>query len=116
MEPSYKPVELSFPVPRHLHMNLQVHLTFLGNCSMIHLTTSTIGEGATTHAPLGSFVYAMPDVRVLYSPVLEALAFSHATFSAHLRHHTNYDKLTRRTSDSTPATPSVQLLQQKAQA
>lgn len=63
MEPSYKPIELSFPVPRHIHLNLQVHITFLENCSMIHLTTSTIGEGASTHAPLGSFVYAMPDVR-----------------------------------------------------
>ncbi|ETN46739.1 uncharacterized protein HMPREF1541_00928 [Cyphellophora europaea CBS 101466] len=59
--PTYRPVELSFPVPRHLHLTLQAHLTFLGNCSMIHLTTSTIGEGSSTHPPLGSFVYAMPD-------------------------------------------------------
>ena len=28
---------------------------------MIHLTTSSIGEGASTLAPLGSFIYAMPD-------------------------------------------------------
>lgn len=62
MEPSYKPVEISFPVPRHPHLNLQASLTFLEGCSMVHLTTSTLGEGSTTHAPLGSFVYAMPDV------------------------------------------------------
>lgn len=62
LTPSFSPVNISFAVPRHPHLNLQVHLTFLENCSMIHLTTSTIGEGASTHAPLGSFVYAMPDV------------------------------------------------------
>lgn len=74
MEPTYKPVELSFPVPRHLHMNLQAHLTFLENCSMVHLTTSTIGEGASTHAPLGSFVYAMPDVSYTTLPRSSPLA------------------------------------------
>ncbi len=28
---------------------------------MLHLTTSAIGEAGSTTAPLGSFVYAMPD-------------------------------------------------------
>jgi hypothetical protein len=61
MESSYKPIDLSFPVPRHPHLNLQAHLTFLDACAMVHLTTSTLGEVAS-RAPLGSFVYAMPDV------------------------------------------------------
>jgi hypothetical protein len=60
--PSFKPLQISFPVPRHLHLNLQAHLTFLDSCSMVHLTTSLLGEGGSTHAPLGSFVYAIPDV------------------------------------------------------
>jgi hypothetical protein len=82
MTPSLAPIEplsLSFPVPRHPHLNLQVHLTLLEHCSMVHLTTSTIGEGASTHAPLGSFVYAMPDVRTCPNILSIALPSSHST-------------------------------------
>jgi hypothetical protein len=61
MELSTQPVTLSFPVPKHPHLLFHAHLTFLTHCTMVHLTTSTLGESGSTIASLGSFVYAMPD-------------------------------------------------------
>jgi hypothetical protein len=60
--PSFSPLELSFPLPKTPHTILHVHLTFLTTSTTVFLTTTTIGESGTTNAPLGSFVYAMPDV------------------------------------------------------
>lgn len=68
-KPSFEARELSFPVPKNPHATVHVHLSSFGGCSMIHLTTTTIGESAGTVAPMGSFVYAMPDVRDLQQPV-----------------------------------------------
>ena len=62
MEPTVKPLELSFPLPKNPHTILQAHLTFFETSTMLFLTTSTIGESSSTLAPLGSFVYAMPNV------------------------------------------------------
>ncbi|KAJ5912412.1 hypothetical protein N7504_001295 [Penicillium tannophilum] len=59
--PSLQPQELSFPLPKALHTTAHVHLTFLGNCTTVFLTTSTPGDSAGSYKPLGSFVYAMPD-------------------------------------------------------
>ena len=80
MEPSFIPKELSFPVPRHPHLNLHLHLSLLGNCSMVHLTTSTVGEAHNSTPPLGSFVYAMPDVRMKH----RVHCFKHSQISKHV--------------------------------
>jgi hypothetical protein len=61
MEPTIKPLELSFPLPKNPHTILQAHLTFFETSIMLFLTTNTIGESSTL-APMGSFVYAMPNV------------------------------------------------------
>ncbi len=63
MEPFFKPVDISFPLPKHPHFNFHAHLSFMGNCNIIHLTTTDVGEGEGALPPFGSFVYAMPDVR-----------------------------------------------------
>ncbi|KAK5954987.1 hypothetical protein OHC33_003666 [Knufia fluminis] len=55
------PIEVSFPLPKAPHAILHGHLTFLEGCAMVHLTTSELGESGSTLAPLGSFVYTMPD-------------------------------------------------------
>lgn len=68
MDPSFTPVELSVPLPKHPHLNLHAHLSFLGNCAMAHLTTTDIAESQNSSPPLGSFVYAMPDVREIVHP------------------------------------------------
>lgn len=54
--------ELSFPLPKNPHTILQAHLTFFETSMMLFLTTSTIGESSSALAPMGSFVYAMPNV------------------------------------------------------
>lgn len=68
VSPTRKPQELSFPLPKALHTTGHIHLTFLAHCVMVHLATSTPGDSAGSVKPMGSFVYAMPDVsRPLYS-------------------------------------------------
>lgn len=62
-EPSFKVHEFSFPVPKSLHAILHIHISVLGGCTLVHVTTTTIGETTGSSVPLGSFVYAMPDVR-----------------------------------------------------
>ena len=63
MVSSFKPVEVSFPLPKNLHLNVHAHLSFMGNCTMVHLTTTELGDSEGSLPPMGSFVYAMPDVR-----------------------------------------------------
>ena len=63
MEPSFKPVEISFPLPKHPHLNFHAHLSFMGNCNVVHLTTTDLGDAEGALPSMGSFVYAMPDVR-----------------------------------------------------
>jgi hypothetical protein len=58
------PTELSFPLPKALHTTAHIHLTVLDNCTMVFLATSTPGDSAGSVKPMGSFVYAMPDVSV----------------------------------------------------
>ena len=71
MEPALKPLELSFLLPK-THTILQAHLTFLETSIVLFLTTSTIGESSSSLAPMGSFVYAMPNV----SPCLTGIDLS----------------------------------------
>lgn len=61
VEPTIQPQELSFPLPKNPHTILQAHLTFFETSMMLFLTTSTIGESSSSLAPMGSFVYAMPN-------------------------------------------------------
>lgn len=63
--PAVRPQELSFSLPRALHTTAHVHLTFLGNCATIFLATSSPGDSGGSIKPMGSFVYAMPDVSTL---------------------------------------------------
>ncbi|KAL6243504.1 hypothetical protein RBB50_009497 [Rhinocladiella similis] len=60
--PSFQPIETSFPLPKHPHLNFHAHMSFLGNCVMVHLTTTDLDQSHTSLPPLGSFVYAMPDL------------------------------------------------------
>jgi hypothetical protein len=70
LEPSVKPVELSFPLPKAPETRIHVHLTV--NATSIVLFLTTVYEGnIPSGAPLGSFVYALPDVSRAYSDVLQ---------------------------------------------
>lgn len=57
-----KPQEISFALPKALHTTAHIHLTVLERCATVYITTSTPGDSAGSVKPLGSFVYAMPDV------------------------------------------------------
>lgn len=63
--PSVKPRELSFTLPRALHTTAHVHLNFMNHCATVFLATSTPGDSGGSIKPMGSFVYAMPDVSIL---------------------------------------------------
>ena len=61
--------QLSFPLPRSLEARIYVHLTIQAKSVMIFLTTAAADELGTP-PPMGSFVYALPDVsRLVGSPL-----------------------------------------------
>lgn len=60
--PSLKPIELSFPLPKTPHTSVHIHLTPMNTSTMVFLSTTTPGDSGSTMKPMGSFVYAMPDV------------------------------------------------------
>lgn len=62
--PSVKPQEVSFTLPKAFHTTAHVHLNFLGHCAMVFLATSSPAESGGSIKPMGSFVYAMPDVSI----------------------------------------------------
>lgn len=60
-QPPVRPIELSFPLPKAPETRIHLHLTINTTSLVLFLTTSLSGDTSTT-APLGSFVYALPDV------------------------------------------------------
>ncbi|KAF2683554.1 hypothetical protein K458DRAFT_304372 [Lentithecium fluviatile CBS 122367] len=57
--PSGKPIEVAFPLPRAPQTNIHLQLRNNGPNILLFLTTST--PETSSSAPLGSFVYAMPN-------------------------------------------------------
>lgn len=55
------PIQLSLPLPRSLGTRIYMQLTVKSKAVVIFLTTAS-AEEATSPTPLGSFVYALPDV------------------------------------------------------
>lgn len=53
--------ELSIPLPRSLDTRIYVHVTLQSKSIMIFLTTASADDGGSA-PPMGSFVYALPDV------------------------------------------------------
>jgi hypothetical protein len=64
---SRRPVEISFPLPRAQDTRIHLRLTISSSSIMLFLTTVVNGDTSAT-VPLGSFVYAIPDVsfQILY--------------------------------------------------
>jgi len=60
--PSPVPIELALPQPRAPGSYIHIHLTVLATSIVLFVTNSS-PENAGTASALGSFVYAMPDVR-----------------------------------------------------
>jgi hypothetical protein len=60
-----KPIEVAFPLPRAPQTNIHLQLTD-NQTSIVAFFTTTTSDSATS-APMGSFVYAMPNVNVLHT-------------------------------------------------
>ncbi len=54
-------IEVSVPLPRSPDTRIYIRLTTQSKAILVFLTTATVGEAATA-TPLGSFVYALPNV------------------------------------------------------
>lgn len=61
-----QPIELAFQLPHSPGLQVNLHLTVKATSVLLFLT-STHAESGQVTAPMGSFVYAMPDVRISYS-------------------------------------------------
>jgi hypothetical protein len=55
-----QPIQLSFPLPKAPETRIHVHLTIRTTSILLFLTT--LNGDTSAVAPLGSFVYALPDV------------------------------------------------------
>lgn len=60
----HQPVQLSFPLPRAPNARVNLHLTVYPAALLLFVTTTTPEHDAGATAPAGSFVYAMPNVRL----------------------------------------------------
>lgn len=114
--PQLRTKELSFPLPKALHTTAHVHLTTLETCAMVFITTTTPGETTGPSKPMGSFVYAMPDVSLVYHTFVcdelktECLAYQPKIrpkhYALHLIQHRVYHS-TRQDPGSTDGTASL---------
>lgn len=59
-----EPVQLSFLLPRSLDTKVHLRLTIKSKVILLFLTTMAADEGEQA-APMGSFVYALPNVCIL---------------------------------------------------
>jgi hypothetical protein len=62
VESSGRPIELSFPLPKSPDTRIYIRLTI--QATSLLLTTAMNGDTSRA-APLGSFVYALPDVKYI---------------------------------------------------
>lgn len=62
-EPKLRPKALARPLPLSPHTTLHIQTTSLATSNLIFLTTTTTPEATSSLSALGSFVYAMPNVR-----------------------------------------------------
>ncbi len=62
----HEPIELSFPLPRAPDTRIHLRLTVQTTSLLLFLTTALDGD-ASSVPPLGSFVYALPDVSLIHN-------------------------------------------------
>lgn len=56
-----EPIQVSFPLPRGMDTKVHMRLTVQSKSILLFVTT-VAGEDSDKPAPMGSFVYALPDV------------------------------------------------------
>lgn len=91
------PLQISFPLPNTPNTKVHLSLSRLSHAILLFLTTSSSSSAGTT--PLGSFVYAIPNVRLpLLSPLFHAYT-TNANNSHQLRNPTSIPSSTPLYSD-----------------
>ncbi|OJD30128.1 uncharacterized protein BKCO1_660005 [Diplodia corticola] len=63
-----KPAQLSFPLPRAPNARVNLHLTVHPTSLLLFVTTTSPEHDAGVAAPVGSFVYAMPNRTTTTNP------------------------------------------------
>ncbi len=67
ISPALTPLEIALRLPASPHTTIHMHLTLLGTTILLFLTSTSTDALSDSSAgglsALGSFVYAMPDVR-----------------------------------------------------
>lgn len=58
---SQPPIQISFPLPKAPETNIHLHLT-INKVSILLFLTTALNGNTSTAPPLGSFVYALPNV------------------------------------------------------
>ncbi|KAF2011168.1 hypothetical protein BU24DRAFT_54526 [Aaosphaeria arxii CBS 175.79] len=76
-ESSIEPVEVSFPLPRAPQTNIHLQLTNNKTSLLVFLTTAA-ADHTSLSAPLGSFVYAMPNLRGNPADALSTPLYTHS--------------------------------------
>lgn len=62
-----EPIQLSFPLPRSLDTKIHLRLTIKSKAILLFLTTVSMDDVGKP-VPMGSFVYALPDVSLPHLP------------------------------------------------
>ncbi|KAI1079319.1 hypothetical protein F5B20DRAFT_173520 [Whalleya microplaca] len=73
-----EPVQLSFPLPRSMETKIHLRLTVKSKVIMLFLTTAAADE-ADQAAPMGSFVYSLPDKYNPNQPLSSTIYSAEAT-------------------------------------
>ncbi|KLU92300.1 hypothetical protein MAPG_11246 [Magnaporthiopsis poae ATCC 64411] len=68
--------QFSLPLPRSLDTRIYVHLTVRPKSILLCLTTATADEQGSP-SPMGSFVYAIPDVNIHSLPCISIPSHCH---------------------------------------
>lgn len=63
-----EPIQFSMPLPNAPGSRIHTHLTILATSILLFCTSTTAEFASSAIPPLGSFVYAMPDVCISQTP------------------------------------------------
>ncbi|KAI8947058.1 hypothetical protein F4801DRAFT_29918 [Xylaria longipes] len=73
-----EPIQVSFPLPRSMDTKIHMRLTIQSKVILLFVTTVT-AEDSDRPAPMGSFVYALPDRYNPNQPISTTLYSAEAT-------------------------------------
>ncbi|KAI0422030.1 hypothetical protein F5X98DRAFT_190874 [Xylaria grammica] len=82
--PPSEPIQVSFPLPRGMDTKVHMRLTIQSKAILLFITT-VAAEDSDKPAPMGSFVYALPDKYNPTQPLSTTLYSTEATLEFTIR-------------------------------